>query len=378
MQPVSNGNRRLTHAALNARQLALGKPEVTRKDLATAARDAMKALDLRPSLRLVLAELVGCWGEKPIGGRLLVWPSNDYIVQRTGLSERAVRYAVRALTEQELMVAKDSANGKRFARFAGELVVEVFGFDLTPLYARRHEWIEEVAAKKLYRENQNKIHDEITINRRASEEGLTALACDHPSHDCAELQVRLEEIRRQIPRRGAAISLEALEGVLTACRSFRDVVEHTYDSAGYGGNLCRHKETNNENPDPEACNNGFRGEAAAGSEPSLSLVLEACPALSLYGRPIVDDCGLIAAAAYLRASLGAHQSAWDEAVEALGVRRAAITVAITLQLHADDEAAGTNRIRNPGGYFRALVRLIAAKRYSIGMELMALRRRHLE
>lgn len=378
MRSVSNGNRRLTHAALSARQIALGKLEVTRKDLATAARDAMKALDLRPSLRLVLAELVGCWGEKPIGDRLLVWPSNDYIVQRTGLSERAVRYAVRALTDQELVTAKDSANGKRFARMTAGVVTEVFGFDLTPLYARRREWADQVAAKKLFRETQNKIHDEITINRRASEEALTALCVEYPTYDRTVLTKNLEEICAQVPRRGSGISLEALEGVLTACRSLRERSEQAYYLAGCGGNQCRHKETNNENSDPEACNNGFRMEAGAGSEPDLSLILEACPALSLYGRPIVDDCGLIAAAAYLRASLGAHQSAWDEAVKVLGARRAAIAVAIVLQLHADDEITGANLIKNPGGYFRALVRLIAAKRYSIRMELMTLRRRHLE
>ena len=63
---------------------------VTRKELSAAAREAAKALELRPAQRAVLSELVACWGEQE-WERLLVWPSNDYLISRTGLSERAIR-----------------------------------------------------------------------------------------------------------------------------------------------------------------------------------------------------------------------------------------------------------------------------------------------
>ena len=88
MQLASSGGRRLRHAALAARELALEAGRtVTRKELSAAAREAAKALELRNGPRSVLSELVACWGEQE-WERLLVWPSNDYLVSRTGLSER--------------------------------------------------------------------------------------------------------------------------------------------------------------------------------------------------------------------------------------------------------------------------------------------------
>ena len=70
-----------------------------------------------------------------------MWPSNDYLMSRTGLSERSAPVCVQEpLIEQQLIVPKESPNGKRYAveDLAGELV-DAFGFDLTPVYARRGE-----------------------------------------------------------------------------------------------------------------------------------------------------------------------------------------------------------------------------------------------
>ena len=176
MQLASSGGRRLRHAALVARELALEAGRtVTRKELSAAARDAAKALELRNGPRSVLSELVACWGEQE-WERLLVWPSNDYLVSRTGLSERAIRKAFRVLIDLQLIVPKESPNGKRYAvkDLAGE-IVDAFGFDLTPVYARRGEWAERLIEQKQAREARKRAFDEITIARRAAEEALSAL-----------------------------------------------------------------------------------------------------------------------------------------------------------------------------------------------------------
>jgi replication initiation protein RepC len=55
---------------------------VTRKELSAAARDAGKALRLSAPQRLVLSQLVVCWGEHDID-RLLVWPSNQRLTTAT-------------------------------------------------------------------------------------------------------------------------------------------------------------------------------------------------------------------------------------------------------------------------------------------------------
>ena len=153
MQLASSGGRRLRHAALAARRLVLETEHtVTRKELSAAARDAEKALRLSATQRIVLGQLVACWGEQK-ADRLLVWPSNARLVATTGLSERAIRNAIRAMIELRLVIPKDSPNGKRYAiRDEAGAVIDAFGFDLTPVYARRKEWAESVAEQKRLKE----------------------------------------------------------------------------------------------------------------------------------------------------------------------------------------------------------------------------------
>ena len=79
--------------------------------------------------------------------------------------------------------------------------------------------------------------------------------------------------------------------------------------------------------------------------------------------------------ALLRGAIGAHPSAWSEACESLGAFRASCLVLIVAQLHDDETRRGEIRIKNPGGYFRQLVRLMAEGRYGLEVELMAMRRR---
>ena len=104
------------------------------------------------------------------------------------------------------------------------------------------------------------------------------------------------------------------------------------------------------------------------------MILEACPTLNDYPEPVEDLAGLVAAGRYLRPSLGANESAWNEAVAEIGLVRAAVTVIYVLQLYDDDVSSGEGRIRNPGGYFRAMARLVKAGRIDLSVELLAMRR----
>lgn len=388
------GTRRLTHAALQVRRMAQYRLDqgrvITRKELTDAARAAIRALELRPSLRLVLWELVSCWGEQTLQDRIIVWPSNERLVDKTGLSERSIRYAVAELGRLKLLVVKDSANGKRYAvrDAAGELV-EVFGFDLTPLYSGRGTWREMLAAQDSQREAQRRAFDEITICRRATEAALGALAQHYPAVDRVGLEERLDELRGRTPRRVIAVPV-VLDDLVRGYQELRQDAEERFYTAGNGGSDCRHIETSEG---PPTWKQGHSGEEEAGeasspiasvefhsktkADPSLALIVDACPALAVWDHPIKTETDLVAAARYVRGSLGAHPSAWEEAVAQLGMVRAAITVAIALQLHEDDVASGANRIRNPGGYFRTLVRLVEAGRFNLHAELLALRRRHM-
>jgi len=383
MQLASSGGRRLRHAALVARELALDAGRtVTRKELSAAARDAAKALDLPTTPRVVLSELVACWGEQE-WERLLVWPSNDYLVGRTALTDRAIRKSIRKLVDLGLIVPKDSPNGKRYAvkDLAGE-IVDAFGFDLTPVYARRGEWATLLIEQKQLRQAQKQAFDEVTICRRATEEALNALAEHYPDLDRSSLEDDLRALKAKTPARSKA-SLPA--DLLDEWSLLRSRAEQAFLNAGNGGTRFRDSYNNNGSPS-EPCNKSFpkKAEAVRSTEQpaehlSPELILEACPTLGDYGQPVRDLADIVAAGRYLRASLGAHESAWTEAVEEIGTVRAAIAVIYTLQLYEDDVAknGGESRIKNPGGYFRALARMVKAGKIDLAVELLAMRRRRM-
>jgi replication initiation protein RepC len=381
MQLASSGGRRLRHAALAARKLALeAERTVTRRELSAAARDAGKALDLRPAQRAVLSELVACWGEQE-WERLLVWPSNDYLMSRTGLTERAIRRILRQLIDLQLIAPKDSPNGKRYAvkDLAGQ-VVDAFGFDLTPIYARRGDWAVMLMERRQLREVQKRAFDEVTICRRATEEALSALAEHFPKVDRTALEARLKTLQAHTPTRSRG-TLPA--DLLDAWQLLRTHAEEGFYEMGNAGLGVRHLETNNDSPS-ESCNKGFPKKAGTVLQNeqtaeylSPELILEACPTLADYPKPIEDASDLVAAGRYLRASLSANESAWNEAVAEIGPVRAAVTVIYVLQLYDDDVSNGEGRIKNPGGYFRAMARLVKAGKIDLNVELLAMRRRHM-
>lgn len=378
MQVATSGGRRLTHAALAARGYRVEQERgFSRKDLSSAAREAEKALDLRPSLRLVLHELVGCWGEKELEGRLMVWPSNEYLVERTGLSERAIRLAMRALVELNLVVPRDSANGKRFAiRNLANEIVDAYGFDLSPLMARQAEFAGLVLERKLQRDAQARGFDRITIARRAAEEALRALASEFPEVSCVDIERDLAALQARTPRRG---SMMPLDDLIAGWEAVQEKAEHRYFEHGNAGKTCRHIETN-KGSSGEACNKALREEAEAvrhtGRAVDLILLQEACPALADYGLDLRGRSGLIDAARFLRPSIGAHESALGEAIEKIGVELASAAVLYVLQVHSEDAASTRPMIKNPGGYYRALTRLIAERRFDMNRELMTLVARH--
>jgi replication initiation protein RepC len=383
MQLASSGGRRLRHAALVARELALEAGRtVTRKELSAAARDAVKALDLPTTPRVVLSELVACWGEQD-WERLLVWPSNDYLVGRTGLTDRAIRKSIRRLIDLGLIIPKDSPNGKRYAvkDLAGE-IIDAFGFDLTPVYARRGEWTKLLIEQKQLRQIQKQAFDEVTICRRATEEAINALAEHYPEIDRTALEEDLKALKVRTPARSRA---SVPVGLMDDWSLLRSRAEQAFLDAGNGGTRFRHTYNNNGSPS-EPCNKGFpkKAEAVRSTEQtsehlSPELILEACPTLGDYGQPVRDLADIVSAGRYLRAALGAHESAWAEAVEDIGPVRAAIAVIYVLQLYEDDAAknGGESRIKNPGGYFRALTRMVKSGKIDLAVELLAMRRRRM-
>ena len=211
---------------------------------------------------------------------------------------------------------------------------------------------------------------------------LAAWRKEYPDLDRSDLEEQFQGLLARTPVRSTkAMPIDMLE----EWKSLRGACEEAYYKAGYAGTQYRHTNNNNGSPS-EFVTKAFRRKLRRFVKPnkphehlSPELILEACPTLSDYGQPVQDVADIVSAGRYLRASLGAHESAWAEAVDEIGVVRAAIAVIYVLQLYEDDAAknGGESRIKNPGGYFRALVRMIKAGKLDLGVELLAMRRRRM-
>jgi replication initiation protein RepC len=245
MQLASSGGRRLRHAALAARKLALeDRAHRHTKRTLGRAREAGKALELRPAQRAVLSELVACWGEQE-WERLLVWPSNDYLMSRTGLTERAIRRILQAADRPSADRPEGLAQRQALCRQGpGGQIVDAFGFDLTPVYARRGEWGSMLMEQKQLREVQKRAFDEVTICRRAAEEALSALAEHFPP------SIALTSSPAQGPAGPHATSVQHTlpADLLDAWQLLRSLCEEAFYEAGNAGLGVLHTNNNNGSP----------------------------------------------------------------------------------------------------------------------------------
>ncbi len=372
---------------------------VTRKELGRVFRDAQEALRLRPSLRLVLGELVASWGEQA-WDRLIVWPSNAHLARRTGLSERGLRVAFRSLAELGLIAPKDSPNGKRYpVRDGAGDIVDAYGFDLTPLFRRRATWAEKVAAQRAEARLVKQLHDEITIARRAAGEMLDAMAA-LPGGAPEAMVAAFEVLAARTPRRGTAAPAD---GLLADWMALRERVEDAFAAAAspsvaalgcemggrQGGDTS--DDTTGEVSDDRAgdrtgggdraversgdgaatARSGPAGERHAGGRLSSSAAnggtacrhkesqnesfrrtcqsrdgLErhapppeigiACPVVARTGLRLERASDAVPVAHRLRLMLGASEEVWKEATHTLGTMKAALTVIYVAQLYEDD------------------------------------------
>lgn len=341
--------------------------EASKDDLFAAMRLAVQARRLRPATRQVLDHMVGCYRDMKIAGRFMVWPSNEFLVERTGLVERSVRYAIRELVAEGLIAAHESANGKRFAvRTANGQIVDAYGFDLSPLLLLVDQHTGAVARLRAIAAARETQRDQITIARRQARELLLVL---EEWETPVEAHWReYEALAARTPRRDSS---SALDGILAAWEGFRGQLTAIYNAAS-GGNSCRHIEDNKDAPD-QSCSNGSEMEGRAPAEVRLSDVLEACPDAVAYAGEISRPNHLLAEAARLRGGFGVSQSGWLEAQELLGVL-AGPAFFVALQIYELDQRNRAT-IKNYGGFFRTYARRIKAGEISLADQLHDLRRR---
>lgn len=342
-----------------------------------AGRLCARALNLSPNCRYVLEQLIGFYGGELVEGRMLVWPSNEILVERTGIPERSVRYALRQLIDLGVIVSKDSPNGKRFAQRSPQgQIIRAFGFDLGPILHRAGEWRERVQAQKDREREWKEAFDEMTVHRRSAQEALRAIAEWFPDTDISDLVRRALELSRRTPRRSAKGC--AVEPFKSEWKAIREEAEAIYYAA-CGGNNCRHKDHNKDAPE-ESCWNGREDSVGEAAPPQLHVnaadLARACPDAMEFIGEARSDRELVSAVAKMRGAFGVSPSGWEEACRDIGSLLAAATLVYVVQLQAAP-APGADPIRNAGGYFRALVRLMKEGRVNLVTEIQRLMRRRL-
>ncbi len=354
---------------------------------------------------------------------LIVFPSNQQLSMRAhGMAEPTIRRHVASLVEAGLLIRRDSANGKRFARRGqtGE-VDEAFGFSLAPLLARAEEILmiaADVEAERLALQRQR---ERLTICRRDVVKLIETALDEGAPGDWEAVYAQYRAIMAALPRNKTLNDIETALGELDFLReNILNVLETQFKAQKTSANpdhTERHKQ--NSNPDskseleprleekrgeisgpnedqegvvPDGDVNLAKTELLAGNlqereipierTPApperksldnltglkpfpLGMVLNACPQIIDYGPggEIVSWRDMMAAAVVVRSMLGVSPSAYEEACGVLGPENAATVIACIL------ERAG--HINSAGGYIRDLTRRAERGEFSLGPMLMA-------
>lgn len=404
------GRRAMSLGMLASQQLAEQiEPGITRNKwkLFRAICEARPALGITDRALTVLDALLTFYPDNDLSEErgLIVFPSNAQLsIRARGMTAATLRRHLAVLVDAGLILRKDSANGKRFARRdrAGD-VEEAFGFSLAPLLARATE-IEMIAAQVVAdRELLRATKERLTISRRDIAKLIGVAVEEGVEGDWERVAGFFRDILGRLPR---AATIDDLSSVLDELLMLREEIinmlniktnsnkmiakesqterhiqnsnsESIYDfepalEKEQGAKLAREIEKPSEMTTGEdrtsRSGGGREGEGSQLKSFPLGLVLQACPEISAYGPggQVGSWRDLMTAAVVVRSMLGVSPSAYKDACIAMGPENAATVMACIL------ERGGY--INSAGGYLRDLTRRAENGEFAIGPMLMSLYR----
>ena len=353
------------------------------------ASAAMEMLGLQSNSLAVLDALLSFYPENDLrqDAQLVVFPSNLQLSLRAhGMAGSTLRRHLGALVEAGLIIRRDSANGKRFARKndCGD-VESAFGFDLSPLLARAEEIAmmaqEVAAARSMFR----KAKENLTICRRDVRKLISMAIEEDVEGDWSAIEDVYIALIGGLPRNPTIDEVEVvLDGMELLKAEVLDRLISKENSNSMGSNdaqIERHIQNSKTNL-PSEFEPSSRNEQGAKVEPiwrasgvsmkafPLGLVLKACPQIADYSSSggVSGWRDLMTAAVLARSMLGISPSAYQDACEIMGAENAAVAVACILER--------ANMIRSPGGYLRDLTQRTQRGEFSLGPMLMALLNSH--
>ncbi|MBY3490075.1 plasmid replication protein RepC [Rhizobium laguerreae] len=351
------------------------------------ASEARELLGLQDRSLAVLDALLSFYPDNDLrqDAQLIVFPSNTQLTLRAhGIAGATLRRHLALLVEAGLIVRKDSANGKRYARKdKGGAIDTAFGFDLSPLLMRADElamMAQQVVADRFAL---RQAKENLTICRRDVRKLISAAIEEGVSGDWDSIEMIYIGLVGRIPR---SPTLSDVNSILDEMELLQQEIINILEMQQKDANTSTnddHSEHHIQNSKTESITElepSSRNSQGAKSvdddrpkrEPMrnfpLGMVLRACPEIAMYGPDgaIGSWREMMAAAVVVRSMLGVSPSAYQEASEVMGAENAATAIACILER--------IGHINSPGGYLRDLTRKAARGEFSLGPALMALLR----
>lgn len=336
------------------------------------------------------------------GRRPIVWASNAYLMEQTGFSLSALKRHARRLAESGTIAFQDSPNGKRWGRRdADGVIVEAYGFDLSPLSARVEEFEQLQAELQAERDLCQRLRRQITVARRMIRARIEAALSGALRGPWTQFTSLFEDLLDRLPRRNEGS--ESLERLLTWFKDLQErveaaflkasraveVVENPSETLEQVSNKTQEMDPREVISDPHilitkqldpVTRNSFETKKAAGVVPNalpevqvdreledwvaearkkrgaaldLPTVMQACPEFASWARNmggyLKDWSDLHRVVGQLRPMIGISEHAWNLAQDRLGPQVATAALVLVFDKHCAGEVA------SPGGYLRGMV-----------------------
>ena len=349
------------------------------------ASAAMELLGIQSNSLAVLDALLSFHPDTELrqDAQLIVFPSNTQLALRAhGMAGATLRRHIAMLVESGLIVRKDSANGKRYARRDGAGQIErAFGFDLSPLLARSEELAMMAQQVMANRAAFRMAKESLTICRRDVRKLITAAMEEGVEGDWQAVEEVYVALVGRIPR---VPTLAEVTSILEEMSMLQEEIINRLEIQEFSENSstnAAHSEQHIQNSKSESFNElEPRSEKEQGAKPieihrarnepikafPLAMILKACPNIGDYGPGggIASWRDLMSAAVVVRSMLGVSPSAYQDACVAMGPENAAAAMACILER--------ANFINSAGGYLRDLTRRSELGEFSLGPMIMAL------
>ncbi|MGF0540667.1 plasmid replication protein RepC [Agrobacterium sp. ES01] len=349
------------------------------------ASAAMSRLGLQSASLTVLDALLSFYPENVMrdDAQLVVFPSNLQLSLRAhSMAGSTLRRHLAALVSAGLIVRRDSANGKRYARKGTSGDIETaFGFDLSPMLARAEELAalaQEVVAERVAFRTAK---EALTITRRDVRKLITAAVEEGVEGDWERIEAVYIALVSRIPR---SPSIHDVQDVLDEMELLKGEILNRLENNDNSAKMVtnddqyeRHIQNSNPESTTELEPRSRKEQGARSSQTKddfnaplkafpLSMILKACPQIVDYGDggAIGNWRDMMRAAIVVRSMLGISPSAYQDACEIMGPENAATAVACILER--------ANMITSAGGYLRDLTRRTERGEFSLGPMVMAL------